>query len=97
MLWVGWSILLAVGVLFGGLIPPWVPLELAIPLTFLLLVLPLLKNHAGVVAAAVGGLAALAAQPLPYGSGLIIGAIAGLVAGGIVLARTTPAEVASDA
>ncbi|MEO5920187.1 MAG: AzlC family ABC transporter permease [Pseudolysinimonas sp.] len=97
VLWVGWSLLLAVGVLFGGLIPPWVPLELAIPLTFLLLVLPLLKDQAGVVAAAVGGLAALAAQSLPFGSGLIIGAIAGLVAGGIVLARTTPREVASDA
>ena len=97
VLWVGWAVLLAVGVLFGSLIPPWVPLELAIPLTFLLLVLPLLKDHAGVVAASVGGLAALAAQPLPYGSGLIIGAIAGLLAGGIVLARTTPREVASDA
>lgn len=97
VLWVGWSVLLAVGVLFGGLIPPWVPLELAIPLTFLLLVLPLLKDRAGVVAAAVGGVAALFAQPLPFGSGLIIGAVAGLLAGGIVLARTTPREVASDA
>ena len=97
VLWVGWSILLAVGVLFGALIPPWVPLELAIPLTFLLLVLPLLKDHAGVVAAAVGGFAALLAQPLPFGTALIIGAVAGLIAGGIVLARTTPPEVASDA
>jgi len=97
VLWLGWSVLLAVGVLFGGLIPPWVPLELAIPLTFLLLLLPLLKDRAGVVAAAVGGMAALLAQPLPLGTGLIIGAVAGLVAGGIVLARTTPQEVAEDA
>lgn len=97
VLWVGWSLLLAVGVLFGGLIPPWVPLELAIPLTFLLLVLPLLKDNAGVVAAAVGGTAALLAQPLPYGSALIVGAIAGLIAGGIVLARTTPPEATADA
>lgn len=97
VLWVGWAVLLALGVLFGGLIPPWVPLQLAIPLTFLLLVLPLLKDHAGVVAAAVGGLAALAAQSLPLGSGLIIGAIAGLVAGGIVLARTPSTEVPADA
>jgi predicted branched-subunit amino acid permease len=97
VLWVGWAVLLAVGVLFGGLIPPWVPLELAIPLTFLLLVIPLLKDHAGVVAAAVGGVAALAANGLPFGSGLIIGAIAGLIAGGIVLARTTPKELIPDA
>jgi predicted branched-subunit amino acid permease len=98
VLWVGWAALLAVGVLFGGLIPPWVPLELAIPLTFFLLLLPLLKDHAGVVAASVGGIAALLAQPLPLGTGLIIGAVAGLVAGGIVLARTSPKEeVAADA
>jgi predicted branched-subunit amino acid permease len=102
VLWVGWSLLLAVGVLFGGLIPPWVPLELAIPLTFLLLVLPLLKDHAGVVAASVGGIAALLAQSLPYGTSIIIGAVAGLIAGGIVLARTrppdlSPPEVTADA
>ena len=97
VLWVGWAVLLAIGVLFGGFIPPWVPLELAIPLTFLLLVLPLLKDHAGVVAAAVAGIAALLAQPLPLGSGLIIGSIAGLVAGGIVLSRTKPLEVTDDA
>jgi predicted branched-subunit amino acid permease len=95
VLWVGWAVLLAVGVLFGGLIPPWVPLELAIPLTFLLLVIPLLKDHAGVVAAATGGVAALLAQGLPYGSGLIVGAIVGLVAGGIVLSRQP--EVLPDA
>ncbi|MEO8262484.1 MAG: AzlC family ABC transporter permease [Pseudolysinimonas sp.] len=97
VLWVGWAVLLAVGVLFGGLIPPWVPLELAIPLTFLLLVLPLLKDRAGVVAAAVGGVAALLAQPLPFGSSIIIGAVAGLVAGGIVLARTQPVLEVDDA
>lgn len=97
MLWFGWSVFLAVGVLFGGLIPPWVPLELAIPLTFLLLMLPLLKNHAGVVAAAVGGIVALIAQPLPFGASIIVGAIAGLVAGGIVLARSRPDAVVADA
>lgn len=95
VLWVGWAVLLAVGVLFGGLIPPWVPLELAIPLTFLLLLIPLLKDHAGLIAAAVGGVAALFAQGLPYGAGLIVGAVAGLVAGGIVLSRSQ--EVILDA
>lgn len=97
VLWVGWAVLLAVGVLFGGLIPPWVPLELAIPLTFLLLVIPLIKDRAGLVAAAVGGMAALLANPLPFGSGIIIGATAGILAGGIVLARTTPNVEAHDA
>ncbi len=83
----GWTALTAVGVLLGGLLPGWLPLELAIPLTFLLLLMPLIKDRAGLVAAVVGGVVALVAHPLPFGFGLITGAVAGLVAGGIVLAR----------
>ena len=88
----GWSLLVVFGVLLGGFIPAWVPLELAIPLTFLLLVLPLIKDRAGLVAASVGGLVALLASPLDLGLGLMVGAVAGLVAGGLVLARTAPAD-----
>lgn len=85
----GWTGLITIGVLLGGFIPPWVPLELAIPLTFLLLLLPLIKDRSGLVAASVGGLVALFAAPLPFGFGLMVGAIAGLIAGGIVLSRTS--------
>ena len=89
---IGWSLLVVFGVLLGGFIPAWVPLELAIPLTFLLLVLPLIKDRAGLVAATVGGVVATLASPLDLGLGLMVGAFAGLVAGGVVLARTTPAD-----
>ena len=93
----GWSLLVVFGVLLGGFIPAWVPLELAIPLTFLLLVLPLIKDRAGLVAASVGGLVALLASPLDLGLGLMVGAVAGLIAGGLVLARTTSAEESAHA
>ena len=86
---VGWGVLVGLGVLLGGFIPAWVPLELAIPLTFLLLLLPLIKDRAGLVAASVGGLAAFLGHDLPFGAGLMVGAVAGLIAGGVVLARTT--------
>jgi predicted branched-subunit amino acid permease len=92
---VGWSTLVVIGVSLGAFIPDWVPLELAIPLTFLLLVLPLIKDRAGLVAAVVGGVAALIAHPLPFGAGLMVGAAAGIIAGGIVLARTS--EETADA
>jgi predicted branched-subunit amino acid permease len=82
---VGWTSLLAVGIVAGGFIPDWVPFELAIPLTFLLLTLPLIKNSAGLVAAAVAGAVALAADGLPLGVGLMVGAVAGVVAGVVVL------------
>ena len=82
---VGWTSLLAVGIVAGGFIPTWVPFELAIPLTFLLLTLPLIKDRAGLVAAAVAGAVALIAHSLPLGVGLMVGAVAGVVAGAVVL------------
>lgn len=85
---VGWSALLAIGIVVGGFIPEWVPFELAIPLTFLLLTLPLIKNRAGLVAAAVAGIVALLAHPLPLGIGLMVGAVVGVVAGAVVLNAT---------
>lgn len=81
----GWSGLVAIGVLAGGFIPGWVPVELAIPLTFLLLALPLITNSAGLVTAAVAGVVALLGQGLPLGVGLILGAVVGVVAGVIVM------------
>lgn len=94
---VGWTSLLAVGIVAGGFIPEWVPFELAIPLTFLLLTLPLIKNSAGLVAFAVAGIAALLASALPLGVGLMVGAVAGVVAGVVVLnvtdrGREAPAD-----
>lgn len=92
---VGWTALLAIGIVAGGFIPDWVPFELAIPLTFLLLTLPLIKNSAGLVAFAVAGAVALAANGLPLGVGLMVGAVAGVAAGVVVLnitdRRTTEA------
>ena len=86
--YLGWASLVAIGVALGAFIPQWVPLELAIPLTFLLLLIPLIKDSAGLVAASVGGLVALLAHPLPFGFGLMVGAVAGIIAGSIVIART---------
>jgi predicted branched-subunit amino acid permease len=65
-----------------------VPFELAIPLTFLLLTLPLIKNSAGLVAFAVAGIVALVASTLPLGVGLMVGAVAGVVAGVVALNLT---------
>jgi predicted branched-subunit amino acid permease len=82
---VGWTSLLAIGIVAGAFIPAWVPFELAIPLTFLLLTLPLIRNSAGLVAAAAAGTAATIANGLPNGFGLLVGAVAGVVAGAITL------------
>lgn len=85
---VGWTALLAVGIVAGAFLPAWVPFELAIPLTFLLLTLPLIRNSAGLVAAVVAGAAATVANGLPNGVGLMVGAVAGVAAGAVVLSRS---------
>lgn len=94
---VGWTSLLAIGIVAGGFIPEWVPFELAIPLTFLLLTLPLIRNSAGLVAMAVAGVAAIAAHDLPLGVDILVGAVAGVAAGAVVLAISERRTEAADA
>ena len=58
-LWSCWQISTAVGVFLGAVIPSSWSLDFALPLTFIALVVPALKDRAGVAAALVGGVVAL--------------------------------------
>ena len=80
-LWVTWQVTTTSGMLLGAAVPEWWSLEFAIPLTFMALLVLAVKDRPQVVAAATGGLVALAAVGLPYNLGLLCGAIAGVVAG----------------
>jgi predicted branched-subunit amino acid permease len=86
-LWTGWQLITAAGLLLAGVLPASLRLELAAPLTFLLLLLPMLIGRAAYAAAAVGGTVAVAASGLPLGLGLLAGAMAGMVAGALVGGR----------
>lgn len=79
--WVGWVALTGAGGLLAGLLPADLRLELAAPLTFLLLLLPTLKSHASYLAAGVAGLVAVPAAGLPLGLGMLLAAAVGVVAG----------------
>ncbi len=81
--WVGWLLLTAAGILLGGLLPATLPLELAAPLTFLLLLIPTLKSRATWAAAVAAGGTATLAAPLPLGLGLLLAAAVGMAAGAI--------------
>lgn len=85
-LWAGWLAITGAGVALGGVLPATLHLELAAPLTFLVLLLPMLTDRAARAAAATGGLVALLASGLPLGLGLLCGAAAGVVAGVVVAA-----------
>lgn len=88
-LWITWQVTTAAGVLLGASIPASWSLDFAIPLVFLALLIPALRDRPSVVAALVGGLVALAANDVPYNLGLLIGAFSGIAAGVIAERVTT--------
>lgn len=86
-MWVAWMGLTGAGVLLGGVLPASLRLDLAAPLTFLLLLLPMLTSRPAYAAAATGGIVAVAASGLPLGLGLLAGAAAGIAVGGYLGGR----------
>ncbi len=80
-LWIVWQITTGIGVLLGAQIPEAWSLEFTIPLVFLALLIPTLKNRPTVAAAAVGGTVALLGHSMPYNLGLLVGAMSGVLAG----------------
>lgn len=83
-LWTTWQMTTATGVVFGRVVPQSWSLDFAIPLVFLALLMPTLKDRPSLVAALVGGVVAILADSAPYHSGLMIGAISGVTAAVIV-------------
>lgn len=80
-LWTTWQVSTAVGIFLGATLPESWPLDFALPLTFIALVIPALKNRPAVAAAISAGVIALLAINLPYRLGLIVAALAGIAVG----------------
>lgn len=80
-LWSGWQLSTLGGIWLGDLIPPALNLGFAIPLTFIALVVPVLRGHAELASAVVAGGVALLGQSLPWNTWIILAAICGIIAG----------------
>lgn len=80
-LWVVWVLTTAVGVVVGAGVPPALELSFAVPLVFLALLVPAMKDRPTTVAGAVAGVVAVVAAGLPFNLGLLVGALAGIAAG----------------
>lgn len=80
-LWTCWQLTTAAGILVGARIPPDWPLAFALPLTFIALVVPALKDRASVAAAATAAVAGLLTAAFPYKTGLVVAAVLGILAG----------------
>jgi branched chain amino acid efflux pump len=79
-----WLTSTLVGALGGSAVPERIPLDFAIPLTFLVLLVPVLTTRPAVVAAAAGGVAAVvAAEAGAGGLSVMAGAVSGIAAGAL--------------
>jgi len=81
VLWSTWQISTAFGIFLGTAIPDSWSLDFALPLTFIAMVVPVLKNRPAIAAALSAGVVALMANALPFRLGLILAAIVGIVIG----------------
>lgn len=95
-LWTTWQTSTTVGIVVGDIIPASWRLDFAVPLVFLALLVPAVRNRPAFLAATVAGVIALAGrlafggEGLPFNLGLVLGALAGVAAG--TLADRDPIE-----
>lgn len=88
LLWSSWQITTVIGALVGSSVPDDIPLDFAVPLVFLVLLVPVLQRWPSLVAAAVGGAAAVASAELGAARlAILIGGLAGIVAGTVAEGR----------
>jgi 4-azaleucine resistance transporter AzlC len=80
-LWTTWQVSTAAGILLGTAIPSSWPLDFALPLTFIAIVVPVLKDRPAVAAALSAGIVAILAYGFPYKLGLILAALVGISLG----------------
>ena len=101
-LWTNWQASTAIGIFVGAQIPGSWGLDFTVALTFIALVVPLLKDRPSVAAFGAAGIAAVAGAGLPYKLGLIAAAFIGIGVGlwletrqaGALHLRPTPASKA---
>jgi predicted branched-subunit amino acid permease len=84
LLWANWQVCTVVGVLVGAAVPDSLPLDFAVPLVFLVLLVPAITTRPAAVAAIIGGgVAVLSAQAGASHLSVLFGALAGIVAGAV--------------
>lgn len=80
-LWVVWQISTAIGIILGAEVPASWSLDFTLALTFIGIVVPILKSRPTLATAVSSGLIAVATFSLPYKLGLMIAALAGITIG----------------
>ncbi len=89
-LWVFWQISTAVGIFLGTALPEAWSLDFALPLTFIAMLMPVLRDQPAIAVAISAGLVALLTFSLPYRLGLILAALVGILIGTLLERRKSP-------
>lgn len=96
-LWSAWQASTAVGVFLGAQVPASWSLDFALPLTFIALVVPTLRDRAGIATALVAGLAATVLAALPFKAGLLLATLVGIGVGLALEARQAGGRPTNEA
>jgi 4-azaleucine resistance transporter AzlC len=94
-LWSSWQISTAAGILLGTTLPESWPLDFALPITFIALIMPALKDRPAIAASLTAGVVALLANGLPYKLGLMVAGLLGILVGTVLEGRKSPKAVSS--
>jgi 4-azaleucine resistance transporter AzlC len=86
-LWSTWQVSTAMGIFIGAQIPQSWPLDFVLPLTFIAVVVPALKDKAGIAAAVTAALVGLLTLGFPFKTGLLVAAFIGILTGLLVEGR----------
>jgi predicted branched-subunit amino acid permease len=83
-LWGVWQVATIAGILIGSAVPDSLPLDFAVPLVFLVLLVPAITSRPAAVAALVGGgVAVLSGEAGAGHLSVLVGALAGIAAGAL--------------
>lgn len=80
-LWTCWQLATAIGILLGTQVPASWSLDFTLALTFIGMVVPLLKNRPNMAAALVAGVVAVVTNHWPYKLGLVVATLASIAIG----------------
>jgi len=89
-LWAGWQLATLAGVVLGAQLPEGLPLDFALPLTFIAIVVPMLTDRVRIIVALAACALAVALSGLPYKLGLFIAALGALALGAVLSRRRRP-------
>jgi len=87
-MWIAWQISVGLGLFLGARLPVSWSLEFTIPLTFLALAVPAIKDRFTLAAAAIAGVTAVLADGAPFRTGLVLAALLGIFLGTAWESRT---------